>query len=157
MPKKRDRGKQKAFLEAFKRTANLSKAAEGADVDRSTHFRWLRGDSDYATEFELAREEAITLLEDEAVRRAHEGTLRAVFYKGKASGAVREYSDTLLVVLLKAHKPEKYRENWKGEISGPGGGPIPLHDGRLNNLTDGELAELIALAGKLATPGSPEG
>lgn len=35
---------------------------------------------------------------------------------------VREYSDTLAIFLLKAHKPEKYRE--RHEHTGPNGGPI---------------------------------
>ena len=33
-------------------------------------------------------------------------------------GTVRKFSDTLLIVLLKAHKPEKYRENIKMDVSG---------------------------------------
>lgn len=36
--------------------------------------------------------------------------------------AIREFSDTLAIFLLKAHKPEKYRERY--EHTGPGGGPI---------------------------------
>lgn len=157
MSKKRDVGKQRAFLEAFKRSGNLTAAALVSQVDRTSHFRWLRNDTDYSAMFGEAREEAVTVLEDEAVRRAHEGVLKPVFYKGKASGVIREYSDTLLIVLLKANKPEKYREAWKGEISGPGGGPIPLHDGRLVNLTDVELAELIVITAKLATTGNSQG
>jgi hypothetical protein len=48
-------------------------------------------------------------LEDEAVRRAYEGVERPVFQGGKQVGVVREYSDTLLIFLLKALRPEKYR------------------------------------------------
>ena len=32
------------------------------------------------------------------------------WYKGKPGGTVREYSDILLIFLLKALRPEKYRE-----------------------------------------------
>jgi hypothetical protein len=33
-------------------------------------------------------------------------------------GKVREYSDTLTIFLLKAHAPDKYRDNAKVEHSG---------------------------------------
>ena len=44
------------------------------------------------------------------MRRASEGTLKPVFYQGKMCGEIREYSDTLLIFLLKARRPETYRE-----------------------------------------------
>ena len=37
----------------------------------------------------------------------------AGWYKGKAGGTVREYSDLLLIFLLKGMRPEKYRERYK--------------------------------------------
>jgi hypothetical protein len=51
--------------------------------------------------------------------------------------AVREYSDTLAIFLLKAHAPEKYRENSKVELSG---------SLALNTMSDEEIrAELAVL------------
>ena len=41
-----------------------------------------------------------------------------VFYKGEPIGAIRKFSDTLLMFLLKAHNPKKYRENMRVERSG---------------------------------------
>ena len=38
---------------------------------------------------------------------------RQVGIKGQAGGTVREYSDTLLIFLLKGMKPEKYRERYQ--------------------------------------------
>ncbi len=60
----------------------------------------------------------MSALEDEARRRAYDGWLEPVFHKGVKVGTVRKFSDTLLIVLLKAHKPEKYRENIKMDVSG---------------------------------------
>lgn len=60
--------------------------------------------------------------------------------------AVREYSDTLAIFLLKAHNPDKYRDNSKVELSGVL---------ELNNMSDDEIkAELAALttAGLLPKP-----
>lgn len=55
-------------------------------------------------------------MEQEAFRRAVEGTEKPVFGSmgfrmGSGEiGRVREYSDTLLIFLLKGARPEKYRE-----------------------------------------------
>lgn len=73
-----------------------------------------------------AQEEATDGLEAEARRRAVTGTLKPIFYKGEEVAQVREYSDTLLVVLLKGNRPDKFRENASIEHSGPQGTPIPV-------------------------------
>ncbi len=52
--------------------------------------------------------------------------------------SVRKYSDTLAIFLLKAHNPDKYRENSKVELAG---------HLSTSNMTDDEIrAELAALA-----------
>lgn len=108
---KRSKKKQQAdFLLKFGECASVSKAAKQAKVPRSTVYDWLKKDADFKTAFDEACEAAIGALEDEAVRRAHEGTVKPVFQGGKKVGSVREYSDTLLIVLLKARSPEKYKE-----------------------------------------------
>jgi hypothetical protein len=88
------------------------------------HYRWLKESEVYAAAFAEVKDEAAQTLEDEAVRRAHEGVLEPVYYKGKACGVIRVYSDTLLLSLLKAVRPEKYRD--RTEVSGPGGGPVRI-------------------------------
>jgi hypothetical protein len=35
-----------------------------------------------------------------------------VFHQGREIGAIREYSDTLLVFMLKARRPAKFRDNY---------------------------------------------
>ena len=50
-------------------------------------------------------------LEAEAIRRATEGVLKPTgWYKGEPGGYIREYSDILLIFLLKGAKPDKYAE-----------------------------------------------
>jgi hypothetical protein len=122
--------KQRAFLAAFRLTASLTKAAEAAKCPRTLHYRWL-DDATYMDAFETAKEEAGQSLEDEAIRRAHEGVLVPVFYKGKATGVQREFSDAVLMFLLKGFKPDKYRERGSVELTGAGGGPIEIVE-RLN-------------------------
>jgi hypothetical protein len=53
---------------------------------------------------------AARTLEDAAVRRAHEGLRKPVWYKGKIVGYETEYSDTLLLAVPKANNPEKFRD-----------------------------------------------
>ncbi len=102
---------QRAFLAAFRATCNVRLACEVAKVGRSSHYRWREKDSEYREAFDLAKEEAADILEAEAFRRAVEGVEKPVgWYKGKPGGYVREYSDILLIFLLKALLPERYRE-----------------------------------------------
>ena len=64
-----------------------------------------------------ALEQAVDLLEGEARRRAT-GIKRDVWYGGAVVGTESVYSDTLLIFLLKAHRPHKFRDNVKVEHSG---------------------------------------
>jgi hypothetical protein len=117
-PNKTIQPKKRAFLRAYAETGgNISKAAEAAGITRWTHYEWLRIDPDYPDLFEDARTQAGDTLEAEATRRAVEGVLEPVFYQGQEVGAVRRYSDTLLIVRLKAAKPEEYRERSDMKVS----------------------------------------
>ena len=79
---------------------------EVANVGRSTHYRWLQQDPEYRKAVDIAKEEAADNLEAEAYRRAVEGVEKPVgWYKGKPGGYAREYSDVLLMFLLKAQPP----------------------------------------------------
>lgn len=110
--------KKRAFLAAYSQVANIGKAAIVADCARYSHYLWLRDDPGYAEAFRKAKELACDSLEDEAVRRAHEGIDKPVYQGGKKVGVVREYSDTLLIFLLKGAMPDKYRERISQEITG---------------------------------------
>lgn len=116
--------KKRAFLTAYSECGNISKAVEVSKVSRASHYLWMREDELYPKYFEEAGEEAAEHLEDEARRRAAEGIDKPVFYKGEKCGVIREYSDTLLMFLLKGVKPGKYRDNASLELTGKDGGPI---------------------------------
>lgn len=78
----------------------------------------MRDDPTYPDRFHQAEEKAARTLEDEAVRRAHEGLRKAVRYKGRIVGYETEYSDTILLALLKGNNPEKFRDRQAIEHSG---------------------------------------
>ena len=115
--------RQRAFVEAFLTTANVSHACRAADIDRSTHYHWLKTDAEYAEVFQHAEEEATDALEAEARRRAVEGVSEPVgWFQGNPGGYVQRYSDTLLIFLLKGARPEKYKE--RHEHSGDSAQPL---------------------------------
>ncbi|MFK7088674.1 hypothetical protein AAFM71_07640 [Chromobacterium violaceum] len=113
-----------AFLDALSESANVSSAAKKIKVSRTHLYRLRDEDEEFAAAWNEAVQLGTAALEDEAVRRAKVGTLRPVFYKGEKCGEIREYSDTLLIFLLKARDPDKYADRVRKELTGPGGGPI---------------------------------
>ena len=80
------------FLELIKATGNIRLAADGAGIDRSTPYQRARRDPDFAARWADAEQAAVDTLEAAARSRALAG------------------SDQLLMFLLKAHRPERYRE-----------------------------------------------
>lgn len=121
--------RKETFLDVFRKTGNVTFSASQAGVDRLTHYICWMKDPKYVEAFTSAKEEATDVLEYEARRRALKGVRKhAGFYKGRpvmrAAGPpnpetgepnleaimVDEYSDTLLIFLLKGNRPEKYRE-----------------------------------------------
>lgn len=99
---------ERKFITVLARHGNVAAAYRAAKVTRETVYRWRKESEAFATAWDEALEEAVEGLELVADQRA------------------RKQSDTLIMFLLKAHRPEKYRETTKHEHSGPRGGPIPI-------------------------------
>ena len=98
-------------------------AAEMAGIDRGRHYDWLKADPEYRAEFEKVQDQAVQALEDEAVRRAYHGIEKPITVAGKRE-IIREYSDTILIFLLKGARPQKYRDNVRQEVTGADGVPL---------------------------------
>jgi hypothetical protein len=87
-------------------------------VDRAHHhersfvYDWRPAAPQFAADWAAVVDLGCDALEDEAVRRGCEGYLKPVFHQGKEVGAVREYSNTLLIFMLKARRPAKFRDNY---------------------------------------------
>jgi len=69
---------------------------------------------EFSDAWDEAVEIAIDSLVEEAWRRATGGVEKPVgWYQGNPGGIVKEYSDNLLMFLIKAHRPQ-YREKIEG-------------------------------------------
>ena len=105
---------QQLFLTAFMATFRVTTAAAQAGIARDSHYGWLAQDEKYRAAFQRARLVASDVLEDEAVRRAMEG------------------SDGLLMFLLRGLRPEQYGHSPKMTI-----GSLPA---QTNNVTGGVMS-----------------
>jgi hypothetical protein len=117
------------FLEAYEKTGIVTLSAKAAAVHVRTVYREIDKSAEFKKQFEEAREKAVDALEAAALLRATQGIEEPVWMKNENGVPVkvdtlRRYSDTLLIFLLKANRPAKYRDIVRQEISGPGGLPI---------------------------------
>ena len=117
------------FLEEFRLLGNVRLGAQAAGVHRRLVYRWKEADEAFAEELREAQLEAVEVLEGEAQRRALEGatSVRRVYDRTGTLIARREevrYSDALLIFLLKAWAPEKYRERFDHRLANGDGSPL---------------------------------
>jgi hypothetical protein len=87
--------KKEEWLEAHRKIGIVTATCRKTKIQRSTVYFWMDHDPEFKAAVADAEKEAIELLESEARRRAHKGTIRPVFYKGEKCGSIREYSDFL--------------------------------------------------------------
>lgn len=98
-----ERGRQVAqrrFVEELERTANVAGACRATRISRTIAYEWRAQDPAFAAAWQAALDNALDDLEGVAFQRAREG------------------SDQLAMFLLRAHRPEKYREIVHHEASG---------------------------------------
>ena len=141
------------FIAHLANGGTVSKACELAVVGRATAYRHRQSDEDFALAWADAEQESTERLEEEAFRRAFKGVRKPVHYQGLVVDFVEEYSDTMLIFLLKARKPDKYRERFDHRHSGgvarptlPGGGTLDL-----SKLTQKQIDQLEELLEQAAT------
>ncbi len=121
------------FLAALGEGLSVAGAAKLAGVGRQTVYDWRKRDGEFAAAWDDAIETGTDNLEDEARRRP------------------MSTSDTLMIFLLKARRPDKYKERRASELSGPGGGPIRT-EWDFSHLSDEEFEAYCALSAKVRGP-----
>lgn len=132
------------FLDNLRDTCNVTLASQAVGISSGTVYKHRREDVLFAERWDEALSEGIDLLEAEAHRRAFRGTEEPVFYKGDEVGYITKYSDPLTMFLLKAHRPDKYRE--RSEVKQEISGGMQLND----TTRAARLAALLQLAQKRA-------
>jgi hypothetical protein len=147
---------ENTFLRELARTGNVTAACASAGVGRTTAYEHAERHPDFQEAWKQALEAACDALELEARRRAHDGVDAPVIYRGQLCGTwvdaqgrpvaegtvgatlvpltTRKYSDSLLMFLLKAHRPDKFRER-----IGKGGEPTEID---LDQAMEAELARI---------------
>lgn len=98
------------FLEDLAENRNVTVAARAAGITRRAALDLRARDADFALAWADAEEEATDLLEHEARQRALRGVEEPVFYHGKRVGEVTRYSEKLILLFLRAERPEKFAE-----------------------------------------------
>ena len=119
VPKRADEWRP-VFLQMLRNTGNIRASANAAGVTRPTVYNHKRRSKEFAAAWDDAIQDAVDTLEAIAIDRARKG------------------SDTLLIFLLKAHRPEKYRETVRTQHSGPNDEPVKftLNIGNLGKEND---------------------
>lgn len=103
--------RQGIFLRALAQGETMARAlAQAGIASRQTINAWREKDADFAAAYTEAMENASDLLEAEARRRAVDGVEEPLHYQGQIFAHVRRYSDPLLLALLKATRPEKFKD-----------------------------------------------
>lgn len=117
-------------------------AARLAGVAPSTVARLRKEDPEFADREDQAVEAYRDRLRHEADRRGRRGILKAVYHQGQRVGRERQYSDRILVQLLRAHCPE-HRERVEVDNRHSGGLHVGLEG--LRDLSESQLGHLRAL------------
>jgi hypothetical protein len=131
---------KKLFLEGLAKYGIVACACEEAFISRTTAYKWRSDDAAFAVAWEAALEAAIDRMEKAAITRAVDGVEETMFGADGPVGSKRRYSDTLLMFLLKRHRPA-YRENTTTNVNHSGQITTVI---RAEELSDDELAAIIA-------------
>lgn len=107
--------KRRVFLDILAKTGVVAEASRACGyTDTSTLTKFRNQDEEFAEAWDLSLQSAAHVLEEEMIRRAMEGELKPVYYKGKIVGYETKRSDTLMMFILRGLKPGTYRDNAHG-------------------------------------------
>jgi hypothetical protein len=103
------------FLEALADGATVSDAAKISGIDETTLRKWRKVKPAFAADWDECFAMGAVALESECYRRAMKGSGKPVFYRGfqvrdyfGEPVFLHQYSDTLLMFLLKARDPIRF-------------------------------------------------
>lgn len=116
------------FLARLAAGHTVSAAARVTGLTRQRLYQLRNEDQEFAAEWQDAEEQGTDKIEEEAFRRAVKGvrSTEPIYFMGVKVGekVVVRYSDGLIQTLLKARRPDKYRELYKHEHTGKDGNEL---------------------------------
>lgn len=118
--------KKAAYLAALALGQTKREACGAAKICKATPSNWRKRDKAFAEREDGALLEGVSYLSQEATRRAVQGTEKPALHQGRQifvigdSGkleplVLREYSDSLLMFLMKSRDPETYCDRARTE------------------------------------------
>ena len=66
-------------------------------------------DTQFATQWEEARDHALEMLHARVFQRCLEGDLEPIYYMGAPVAYVRKFSDKLQIEMLRAYRPDRFK------------------------------------------------
>jgi len=134
-----------AFIAALTGDPNVSRSAAAAGVSRKSAYAAKKKSALLAELWDEALNISTDELASEARRRAMEGVEEPIYYDGIRVGTRTIYSDKLMVLLLRAHRPAMYAE--RSILKGTFKHDVP---GRVVRPSDEGERRLAALVERLA-------
>lgn len=140
-----ERWDREKFLSTFEYTGMVSEACRMIGIARSTAYLERQRNEEFAVAWADVEERATERLESEAFRRAHDGVSKMVVSAGQVLGQEQVYSDGLLQFLLKAKRPERYRDRVDVAHSGQVKKDVHVRVD-LGKLNEEQLAQLVEIS-----------
>lgn len=112
-----DEASKLLYLRAIPKVFTVSAAIRASGAHMAALARWRREDPDFSAREAEARSEVADQLESEAVRRGMKGVRTPVYQGGLLAGYQTVYSDALLTLMLKASRPDRFRERSEVQVA----------------------------------------
>lgn len=107
--------KQQHFLDMLREGNTVTFACKCLNLTRVSVYELRRDDAVFAAQWDEAYEAGGEVMEQEAFRRAVQGVNKPIVHLGIVTDTVKDYSDTLLIFLLKGRFPDKYADRTKAD------------------------------------------
>jgi len=102
--------RQMRYLTALAEEGTIAAGLKRAAITRARLFEWREHIPNWDLREQQSKDDFADRVEQEAIRRGVEGVEVPVYQAGKLIGYRTEYSDPLLILVLRAVRPDRYRE-----------------------------------------------
>lgn len=119
--------RREVFLSELAKHGRVTAAADTAGLDRSHLYKRKNEDPGFAEQWATAIDRFADTLEEAARLRAVEGTDKGIYHQGELVATEKQYSDSLLLAMLRAKRKE-YGDKSKIELTGADGGALKVEE-----------------------------